>query len=185
MKKILGVLLAAALTLGLAGVVMAGTDTATDDFSITVDEVAVLDVSGALGNFTVSAPATGGDAFVITTADANTYLQYTSTVASAVTRTITAAITTGDIPAGLSLNVISGTPTGTGTVGSLSAGGQDFTTGALTGGTIITGIGSSTTGIGASDGANLTYTLTIADTASLLAADSENITITFTLSEDV
>ncbi len=181
--KCFSLIMAVILAIGLPLTAMGLTDTTTDVFTITVDEVAEIAVQGAVTDFTVSTPGAGseGDALSVTAADSATSLEYTSTIATGNTRDITAAVTSGDIPVGLNLNITSGAPGGTGTVGTLVALGQDFSNGDLTGGNIITGVGSCNT---ATSGPTLTYTLTVANIANVIVTTATSITVTYTLAED-
>lgn len=160
---------------------------ATDTISldITVNPVAAIKVSGTALQFSVDAPVAAGDLPVITeTANDPTYIQYTSVVPSAQTRTIAVQSDTA-MPAGLKLNVRAGTPTGHGGLGTPVAGGImiDSTYTAATDQTLLTGITSCATGTGATQGAGIYYTLAIdeATFANLTTDGAAGIVITYTL----
>lgn len=178
MKKLTIGLLATALCLGLSGVALAATDNTTQSVTMTVNEIAVIDVTGNPATLTVTAPVAGGDVPQNAT-DNSTYAQYTSTVASGLTRSITAARdSSGTAPAGCSLKVVASGISGN--EGSAAAQ-ITITTSAQD---IITGIGSCNTGTNATDGAQLTYTLSVDTVTSLVAAESKTATITLTLADD-
>jgi hypothetical protein len=154
-------------------------DTATDALTMTVDEIAVLDVSGTLSTLTVTAPDGGGEEPIGDT-DANTYLQYTSTVESGDERSVSAELTTDEhAPSGclLQLRATIGSGDGEGT----SAGIKTITSTSAQ--TIITGITSCATGTGLTSGARLTYTLVVDDPTELVANETEIVTVLFTLTD--
>ena len=91
MKKLLVVLLAAALTSGLVGTAMAVSDTAIQSVTITVEEIAQLAVSGSPGTFTLSNAATVAGSLPDAQEEATTSLSWTSNVSSG-TRKITAQL---------------------------------------------------------------------------------------------
>lgn len=91
MKKLLVVLLTAALTAGLGGTAMAVSDTATQSVTITVEEIAQLAVSGSPGTLTLSNAATTASSLPDAQEDATTSLSWTSNVSSGV-RKITAQL---------------------------------------------------------------------------------------------
>src|SRR5665648_199353 len=77
MKKLMSILLVVVvLTLGLSGMAMAATDTATQGVTVTVDEIAVIDVTGGAITMAVVAPTAGG-ALPADVTNATAYLQYT------------------------------------------------------------------------------------------------------------
>jgi hypothetical protein len=107
----------------------------------------------------------------------STYAQYSSTVASGVTRRITAAWAFGNTaPSGCELR-LQATP----------ASGQGSTAGQVvvstTARNIVTGIGGCATGTGASSGARLSYTLAVTSMTSLVANQSAAATITLTMTD--
>ena len=160
-----------------AGVAYAATDTATQSVTMTVNEIAVVDVTGNPGTLTIVAPGSGG-ATPSNPTDNSTYAQYTSTRAGAFTRTITAEWGGTDAaPAGTSLKLTATPGAGEGT-------GAGQKTLSSTAQSVITGIASVATGTGGTSGAQLTYELSLDTMASLVAAESKNVTITLTLTED-
>ncbi len=169
-------------------------DTKVDnhDVTITIPEVALLDLEVATGskNITLAAtaPTEAGNAISFAGATNSTLWMNYSSIKRAVvdpSRKVTVAYT-GTVPAGTVLKVVAASDAGggAGTVGTpaavlnLSTTSQDF----------ITGIGSAYTGTGASKGHNLTYTLDLAAAAGsyalLDAANSGTVTVTYTLSDN-
>lgn len=169
-------------------------DTRTDahDVSVTIPEVALLDLEVASGskNITLAAtaPTEAGNSITFTSATNNTlWMNYSSIKRTGTdpSRKVTVSLT-GSVPGGTVLRVIGGNDAagGAGTVGSptpivtLSSTAQDF----------ITGIGSAYTGTGANRGHNLTYSLGLSATAGsyalLDAANSGTVTVTYTLSDN-
>jgi hypothetical protein len=174
LKAVLGI----AAMLFLSGVAAAQTDDVSHDVIMNVHAIAVIDVTTASVTLEVTAPLLGGDDPQDDT-DASTYLQYTSTVASGLTRSITAAWDTGDTaPAGCLLKLVATTQ------GGKKGSPEAQITMSDVAQPIITGIGSCATGRGTSSGANLTYTLEVDDVESLIAGESKTATVTFTLTDD-
>ena len=190
MKRFMPILFVVGLMALVLSQALALTDTAVQSFTITVDEIAEIDVTGVPGNFVLSAPAAGAPPTIAPDPDATTYAQYTSTVVATQARTITAAsahsgagVITNVL--GLNLNLTATAPPSTGTVG-IASGGQDFAGCVGAGGTIMTQIGSCFTGTGGTDGALLTYTLTITDIANVFVTiPAVGLNVTLTLTEDV
>lgn len=151
--------------------------TATQVFNTKVDAIAVLHSNGdpTPSTLEIVAPATGG--VVPADVTATSSLAYTNVQSAAFK--IGAAITSGTVPAGTLLKVVSATP-----VAQYGAPGtaQSQITLSSTSQPIISAIGSCATGTGA--GAALTYTLGVdpADWAHLVPAASGSITVTYTLS---
>jgi hypothetical protein len=177
MKKFTMFILAAALYFCFTGLAAAA-DTATQTFDLTVSEICLIDVTGNPASLTIVAPTTGGET-PANPADSSTYAQYTSTVASGLTRKITANWGgTDSAPAGTSLKLLA-TPSG-GTNEGSSAG---QITVSSTAADVVTAIGSCATGTGATDGARLKYTLSVDTMTSLVANETENVTMTLTLTD--
>jgi len=176
MKRMKGFYVAGLVILGLAGLAFAQTDVANHNVNITVNAIAQLALIG--GDAAVSVDDTGITAGELPNVneDATTYLQYTSIIASGLTRKIT-AVTDGNEPAGCELKASA--TTGGGTEGSglsdvaLSTSAAD----------VVTGIGACATGTGATDGANITYGLNLTF-ASLVETGSTAVQVTWTLTDD-
>jgi len=177
MRVFKAVLVGAVCSLGLAGLMFAAA-TANQTVSMQVNAICVLGVTGSPSTLTVSAPATGGDTPSNPSSN-TTYAQYTSTVGASTTRKLTAAWGGSDAaPAGCSLK-LTATPSG-GTNQGTSAG---QITMSATAQDVITTIKSCATGTGGSNGAQLTYVLSVDTVTSLVAAESKSATITLTLTD--
>jgi len=175
MKRLTFIFLTVALMSGMAGSLMAQSD--THQINVTVDGIALLRVNdGNAITLQITAPATEGDSTAVKS-NATNYLQYTSIRASGVTKKVTAA-TDVAVPAGLSLLVTAAAPTtGAGTRGT-SGGRKALSTSASD---VITGIGSCYTGIGATDGGLLTYQLFVNNWTNVLSGGPTAVTVTYTL----
>jgi hypothetical protein len=177
MKRRKSLILSASLILFLVGTVMAQTDTASHTVTMNINEIAVLNLIGGNITMTVEAPGNGGET-PANPADSNCYLQYTSTVADTLTRTIEVAWGGSDAaPAGCSLLVTATPGAGEGTASAQR-------TISSTGQTVVTAIGSCATGTGGADGAQLAYVLSVNDVSSLLSDGDKTATITYTLTDD-
>ena len=136
MKKLLVGLLVGALALGLSGVAMAGTGSASSGTTITFDEIAVLAVSGNPGTITIAAPAAAGD-LPADVSDATTTISWTSSTefnVSQYTRKVTGSLDV--LYSGIDLY---GTVAAPGTTQGASAGELKFAV-AATGYEFVTGI---------------------------------------------
>ena len=173
-------ILAFALTMGTSAMAFAGSDTAPHDVTMQINEIALMDLNDATAiTLTTNPPAAGGDN-VLGDTDSTKLLQYTSLVASGVSRNITVEWGGQDAaPAGTSLSVeATSVPLN---CGSAVVGGTVISNVAAS---IVTGIGGCATGTGA-NGAALTYTFAITDVSSLVVGDNQTVTITFTLTDAV
>ena len=170
-----------ALVLGLAGLAVAASDTASHDVQLGIPEIALIRVVDTSAiSFTLTAPATPGDKPVEPSADTSKRLQYTSILPTGGgTRSVTAAVDSA-VPSGLTLKLTAGAPGGWGNSGT-SDGEINLSTTAQS---IISGIGSCFTGIGGSSGSQLTYDLDIDDSNfEDLTESTTTLTVTFTLTE--
>lgn len=178
MKKVRLLTQAAALILLVSGSALGQANIDSHTVTMEVGNMAVLNLTGGNITLTIAAPGTGGQQPADDT-DNTCYLQYTATVPSGLTRTLTVAWGAGDsAPAGCSLNVTAA-PSGAAGEGS-TAGLRTISSSAQT---VVTGIGSCYTGTGGTDGANLSYVLTVTDASSLIAGDSQAATVTYTLTD--
>ena len=175
MKTIKSIVFFSTAALFIFGLALA-TDTSTHDVTMQISSMCAIDVAGGNITLTVTAPTTGGQTPSNPT-DNTTYLQYTSTVPSAQSRALSAKWGASDAaPGGCSLKLQASPQAGEGTGGSqitLSDTAQD----------IITAISNCATGTGGTDGAQMTYTLSVDDFSSLVANDNKTATITFTLED--
>jgi len=160
--------------------------TATSHFNTNVTEMAVLNITAGAVDLVLVAPATGGAA-IAAVSDHSTYAQYTSVIGVGTTRTLDARISTGTLPTGTTLTLLPAATAGNGTKGtSVSSAITLGTVGTLSGTTaasIVTGIGSCNTGVGATDGVKLTYELSVQAIGSLKTTATNDITITYTLTD--
>jgi len=154
------------------------TDTETQSLTMNVSPAVVLDVTSASITLEIGAPGSGG-ADPADDIDNSSYAQYTSILNGGTARNLTAAWGGSDAaPAGCSLKLEVGSLTAG--CGSAVSGGVTITSDAQN---IVTAIGSCATGIGATDGARLDYTLCVDTATSLDASDDQSATITLTLTD--
>ena len=177
MKTLKAVLTGVIGALGIAGFMFAAA-TSTQTVTMQVNAICVLAVTGNPSTLTVSAPTTGGQTPSNPSSN-TTYAQYTSTVGASQTRKITAKWEAGDAaPAGCSLK-LTATPSG-GTNQGATAGQITMSSTAQD---VVTTIGSCATGTSGSNGAQLTYTLSVDTVTSLVASESKSATVTLTLTD--
>jgi len=166
------------LVIGFAVLAFAAATT-TQTVIMQIGTISALATTGNPATLAVSAPAQGGATPANPTTN-TTYAQYTSTVASGVTRRLQANWGASDAaPAGCSL-LLTATPSGLLNQGT-SAGQITMTS---TAADIVEGIGSCATGTGATNGAQLTYVLSINTMTSLVASDNHTVTVTLTLTDN-
>jgi hypothetical protein len=176
MKKLIIVIAAFALAGGLWA------QTATHTVNVGVNGMQIIRVNnGTAVTMTIVAPATSGTA-PADVSDATQYLQYTVIKVGSTTYKVTGKITTGTVPAGVTLYVTAATPGsgGLGTKGT-GAGEKALPSGANPAADLITGIGSCYTATGASDGSNMTYRLSVTDWNTIAEASSTALTVTYTI----
>ena len=174
-RALKAVLIGALCAFILAGQIRSAT-TANTAVSVSIASFCLVAVTSSSVNLTIANPATPG-AVPFNATSTSTYAQYSSTVASGVTRRITAAWATGNsAPTGCELQLTATPGSGQGT----SAGQILVSTTAQN---LVTGIGGCATGIGATNGAQLAYTLNINTMTSLVANESKSATIIFTLTD--
>lgn len=184
-------LLLTLLFFGFAATLSAQDDnTDNHDVTVTVPEVARLDIETAGNSSLALGPVDSGEAGApldFSSATDNTlWINYSSTVGSTTeaTRKVTVAITDGTVPGGMDLKVVSAVDAGNGegTVGTptaevnLDATAQD----------VITGIGSCYTADGVNNGHQLTYSLVRGGDYSDIDFDESGtvLTITYTLTDN-
>lgn len=166
------------LALGLAGLMFAAA-TATQTVTMQIASISVLGTTGNPATLAVAAPAQGGETPANPTSN-STYAQYTSTVATGVTRRLQANWGGTDAaPAGCSL-LLTATPAVLPNQGTTA--GQITMTSTAT--NIVTAIGSCATGITGTSGAQLAYVLSINSMTALVAGDNHTVTITLTLTDN-
>ena len=174
-KPFKAVLIGALCAFILTGQIRSAT-TATTAVSVTIASFCLVAVTSSSVTLTITNPATPGGTPSNATST-STYAQYSSTVASGVTRRITAAWATGNsAPTGCELRFTATPGTGQGT----SAGQILVSTTAQN---IVTGIGGCATGTGSTSGAQLAYALNIVTMTSLVANESKSASITLTMTD--
>ncbi|MBM3293482.1 MAG: hypothetical protein FJY82_03040 [Candidatus Aminicenantes bacterium] len=175
MKALKTLALGTFAALGLIGLVF-GATTVNQTVTMQISQICLVGVSGNPAALNVTAPATAGDQ-PSNPSDNATYARYTSVIPSGQTRKLQVNWGGSDAaPAGCSLKLTAAPQSGKGTTAgqkTVSATAQD----------IVTGIGSCATGTGGTDGAQLTYVLSIDDFASLIQTASTQATITLTLTD--
>jgi len=150
--------------------------TASTAVSVALSSFCLMAVTSSSITLTISNPATPGLS-PSNAANNTTYAQYSSTVASGVTRRITAAWATGNsAPTGCALTLTATPGSGQGS----SAGTKTLSTTAQD---IVTGVGGCATGTGATNGAQLAYSLNILTMTSLVANESKSASITLTMTD--
>ncbi|MDP3358843.1 MAG: hypothetical protein Q8S41_05785 [Lutibacter sp.] len=173
-----------------AAFAQADSKVATHLVTISIPEVALLDLEAASTTITLAgtAPTEAGSpmTFGAAATNATIWMNYSSIVKGALVRKVTVAITNGAVPDGLKLTVLASAASadGAGTKGTAVA----AITLTNTASDIVTGIGSTWTGDGVNKGRNLTYQLdyagTATDYADLRFVDiAAPLTITYTLSD--
>jgi hypothetical protein len=182
-----------------AGTATAVNDTMSHNVNITVEEVALLEVTPSI-DFTIGAEGgEAGAAFYVHPNDGNnynvgydnsSYLKYTSIVAeSGYLRNITVHIDDAtNIPAGFKLYVKAAgdVTSGSGNLGAAQTSRIDLLEAVQVAETIVAEVGSGYTGNGATDGLNLIYELEMIDgDAGELHAETYQALITYTLTASV
>ena len=186
-------LLFAALIIFSSSATFAQGDTETDahNLTITIPEVALLDLEAPSNNTNVSLVGThsteAGDPVAFNATNNSIWLNYSSIIGGSAKRNITVKITNGDVPNGLSLKVKAGTANtalGKGDFGTPEAAAVVINKTDDT--QIISNVGSVYTGTGINKGHNLTYTLEQNGSYADLKHNGagETLTITYTLSDD-
>jgi hypothetical protein len=198
MKKFVAFAFAFTFVLLGAGTAAAENDTAAHNVTVTVNEVALVDVTSQGLLFEIG--ATGGEAgepFYVspndgtdfdTGYDDSSYLQYTSIVPETGSRrNITVHIDSAEnIPAGFKFYVKAAAPvtSGSGDRGTAQTSRIDLLDAVAVAETLVADVGSGYTGNGASDGINLVYELEMIEgSADLLYSNSYSPVVTYTLTD--
>ena len=153
-------------------------DTVTQQVTMQVSEICLINVSGIPQKLVITGSETGG-LDPVQSSDESTFIQYTSTVGDGLYRTL--SVLWGDMdsaPAGCSLK-LQAVPSGGENEGA-SAGKLTLSSSPQT---LITNIGSCTTGTGQSQGSRLIYNLVVDDPTQLKAGETNSVTITLTLTD--
>lgn len=164
----------------------AQTNVATNNLSLGLPELNLIASSASTINLQLTT-TTAGQAVEASKSDSSTYVQISSVVSSTQTRSLSAEITNGVVPAGTKLSLVAQSPNanfaGTGgTLGSqvlLSSSSAD----------IVTLIGSCYSGVTSTDGYRLKYTWGLDNPAStygaIRATAGASIVVTITLSAGI
>lgn len=157
--------------------------------TINVPEVALIDIEGGTGsiNLSIDAPTEAGSPVDLSNATNNDlWLNYSSIVSRRRRRSVTAKISSGNMPQGLLLKVSAGAYSGHHGDGRMGQPVGEITL-STAGQTIINSIGSCYTGNGSNNGHNLTYRLELDGSSGSYAQledASTNITIQYTITDD-
>jgi len=170
------------IVLALIGfVVVAGAfaqTTAVHDIAIVVPIVQAIALNSTTSiTLNVVAPATPGDAPTGETNNSK-YLRYT--VVTATSQKVTVQITTGAYPGGITLSVQAVPGSGGSGAGQGTGSTQVIPVSPTAAANLITAIPSCYTGTGATDGAQLIYTMNITP-ASLVQGGGSTVTVTYTI----
>ena len=146
-----------------------GQSTASVSVNLTLNSVSLLSIkpnNGAI-NFQFPVPSTSGGSLTSTLTNNTKWINFTSSVATGTTRKITAQVSSGSIPSGLTLRLQAGTAANSfGSYGTST--GLVTLSGSTT--TIINNIGGAYTSVGESNGYNLQFSLSITNYALLRQA---------------
>ncbi|MBN2775542.1 MAG: hypothetical protein JXR31_14900 [Prolixibacteraceae bacterium] len=186
MKKVLLITVIVFLAASLNVKAQSDTNEDSHSISIQIPEVALLDLEGSTSiTLAPTAPTEAGNPLDFSSAtNSNIWVNYSSIVATGLTRSVSAAITTGSVPAGLTLKVTAGSFSGSGQGNTGSPASQITLSSSSQ--NVLTGIGSCYTGNGASNGHNLTYVLALDPSQDYedIVQGNTSITVKYTLSDD-
>lgn len=183
MKKIL--ITAFALTIGFffSTTTAQTTNTATNEITLGMPQVSLLGSNTPAINLTLS-PLTAGESVSQSISNETARILVSSVIAETQTRTMTAKVTTGTIPAGTYLNVVALQPNThfIGTAGTIE---PEITLNTTSDQTIISGIGTCYSGTSADDGYGLKYTYGIPTSTDnydqIRATTGVSVTVTLTM----
>lgn len=149
--------------------------------SLTFSSVARISIaSSGSSTLTLGSPSTAGLALTTTVSDETKWLNFTSAVASGVSRRIEASISAGTVPSGLQLKLgLNAAVGGGGTLGTIVASvASPITLG--TAAIVLNNITGAYTGVGVGNGFKLTYTVNVSNYG-LLRSGTNVVQITYTL----
>ena len=156
------------------------TATAQVEFTFS-DEVVFLDLEGPSSiTLTFTAPTEAGNALAVPPVNSSLWLNLTSAVEASETREVTAQVTAGNLPDGVTLNLQVTGPSGAG--GGARGSAVPVITLNNSAQTIISGIGGAYTGHG-EHGFQLSYSASIQNYSQLKAGNT-TFSVTFTLSDN-
>jgi hypothetical protein len=154
----------------------------SQNITVILPSIALLDIApnNTAFNLNLVAPTDAGNIVVNNNTNATKWINFTSAVATGITRKITAQIS-GTLPNGLNLKLITlnYAGAGAGTLGTSS--GTVYLTG--TAQTVVNNIGGAYTGDGSNNGYNLNYSLEISN-YSLLRSQTNTFSIIYTMSDN-
>ena len=195
MKKLvkISLVLVAMIAFGANSYAQLRADSKTDahDVTITIPEVALLDIEPSGSNTITLGPAVpteAGDPLDFSSATDNTlWMNYSSIIGSTTepTRDVTVQITNGTMPGGMTLKVLAAADAGNG-AGNFGTPTAEVTL-TTTAQNIVTGVGSCYTVSGINNGHQLTYTLSLtapANYGNLDFDDATTLTVTYTISDN-
>lgn len=166
---------------------MAQTNTATNTITLGMPEVLLLNSTSAAVNLTLT-PQTAGNAVISSVSSEAARVLISSVVSGTQTRTMSAHISVGTVPAGtiLKLQALAPNETFVGTEGTMGA---EIEFEGSTAKPIITGIGTCYSGTSADDGYVLKYTYGVPTSTTeyglIRASGGSQVTVTLTLSAGV
>ncbi len=189
--KNLVIIILSVLLLSAANAFAGDDNQKTHSISINIPEVALLNLEGGSSiSLSPTAPTEAGGAFDFSTAvNSDIWVNYSSIISGQASRNVTVQITSGTVPAGLTIKLKASEY-------SAAGGGGKGTFGKPTGEVtidntaknVITGVKSCYTGTGVKNGHNLQYALELdsnsKDPYSLLSEGSTPITVMYTLTDD-
>jgi len=164
-----------------AGAGYAQTDTDNHQITVTVPNVALLDIESTGSKditATFTAPTEAGNPLAAPANNTTLWLNYTS-VKETLNRKI--SVSASALVPGVTISVLLAAPTGgAGTLGTVAGAAVPL---AVAGTDVVTGIGSGYTGDGSGSGIQLTYSFAASDYTTLAESAGTTVTVTYTLSE--
>ena len=193
LKSLFGILVFGIFAFTMQTTVQAQTSSSTQTTTVSVPAVAQLAVAEASGGTTAIASAftatSAGNPLAAPAVTTSNYLNYTSTVASGTTRTISVALSGAVLAPGTQITILAAPAsanTATGTEGTAASTATFVTATTLaTEQNLITAIGNCATGTD-SDGVQLTYTVTLESAKAVDAGVTAGnaLIATYTMSDD-
>lgn len=169
------------------------TNEASHTISISIPEIALLDLESATGtaiSLNGTAPTEAGEKVAFDATNNDIWINYTSIIGSSTepTRKVMVQITDGNVPDGLELSVLAANDAGQGDGTMGQSINQSIILSSASAQKIIDGVGSAYTGNGPNKGHNLTYSLKQKTGqgayASLDFNQTQTVSITYTLTDN-
>lgn len=151
----------------------------SQNVSLTLPSIALLDIApnNTAFNLNMVAPTEAGNIIVVSNTNNSKWINFTSAVATGITRRITAQVS-GSLPNGVNLKLITSNYAGSGAgILGISLGTIYLTNTAQT---VVNNIGGAFTGDGSNNGYNLNYSIEIAN-YDLLRSQTTTFTIIYTI----